>query len=303
MTETSTQNKNFHKTRIAPTPSGFLHFGNILSFAITAFIAKQTGAQILLRIDDIDRLRTNTGYLQDVFDTLNFMEIPWDEGPRNLDEFENSYSQVHRISNYNEAINNLSDNGLIYACNCSRKQLDATNKENDYACSCQIQQIPLLSENVNWRLIADKDAVISAKNIDGSITNSTLSADMHHVVIRKKDGFPSYQLTSVIDDLFYGIDLVVRGQDLWPSTLVQHQLATAIGMNNFNKISFYHHPLLMETPDRKLSKSAGAISILYLRQSGKPAADIYTMIAGMMGINAPVQNWEQLGEMAMRDIK
>ena len=203
------------------------------------------------------------------------------------------------MPNYNEAINNLRDAGFIYACNCSRKQLDVTNNENDYVCGCQIQQIPLLAENVNWCLSANKDAVISVKNIDGSITNNTLPADMHHVVIRKKDGFPSYQLTSVIDDLFYGIDLVIRGKDLWSSTLVQHQLAAALGENKFSKITFYHHPLLMETPDKKLSKSAGATSIRYLRQSGKSAADIYTIIADLMGINGPVTNWNELGEAAL----
>lgn len=301
MNETSIQYPKFNKTRIAPTPSGFLHLGNILSFAVTAVIARETGAKILLRIDDIDRLRTNKEYVQDIFETLNFLQIPWDEGPRNIAEFECHYSQLHRLPQYNKAIGNLRVNGLLYACNCSRKQLDVTYK--DYVCGCQARQIPLSSENVNWRLVADENAIISVKNIDGSITNSALPADMHHVVVRKKDGFPSYQLTSVIDDLFYGIDLVVRGQDLWPSTLVQHQLTATIGINNFNQIAFYHHPLLMETPGKKLSKSAGSTSIRYLRQSGYSAAAIYNTIADTMGINGPIANWQELGEAAFQAIK
>src|SRR5579872_3698555 len=68
---------HFSKTRLAPTPSGFLHLGNVLSFAITAAIAAKTGAKILLRIDDLDRDRVNRDYVQDIFDTLNFLEIPW----------------------------------------------------------------------------------------------------------------------------------------------------------------------------------------------------------------------------------
>jgi glutamyl/glutaminyl-tRNA synthetase len=80
----------FNKTRIAPTPSGYLHLGNVLSFAVTALLAKESGAKILLRIDDLDQARVNKRYLQDIFDTLNFLEIPWHEGPRNLEEFEDS---------------------------------------------------------------------------------------------------------------------------------------------------------------------------------------------------------------------
>ncbi len=89
---------NYKKTRIAPTPSGFLHLGNVLSFSITAALAKKHSAKILLRIDDLDRARANDQYLQDIFDTLNFLEIPWDEGPRNVNEFKNAYSQAHRMA-------------------------------------------------------------------------------------------------------------------------------------------------------------------------------------------------------------
>ncbi|MEO6981295.1 MAG: glutamate--tRNA ligase family protein, partial [Mucilaginibacter sp.] len=103
-----------NKTRIAPTPSGFLHVGNVLSFSITAALARKTGAKILLRIDDIDQARANTEYVQDIFDTLNFLEIPWDEGPRSVKEFEESYSQVHRLNLYNEAFETLRNSGAVY---------------------------------------------------------------------------------------------------------------------------------------------------------------------------------------------
>src|SRR4051794_39214952 len=92
------------KTRFAPTPSGFLHLGNILSFAITAALAAQAKAKILLRIDDFDMQRTNKLYVQDIFDTLNFLEIPWDEGPRNMAEYEEEYSQLHRMDIYRRAL-------------------------------------------------------------------------------------------------------------------------------------------------------------------------------------------------------
>ena len=102
----------YNKTRIAPTPSGFLHLGNVLSFGITAALARKHGAKILLRIDDLDRTRINKQYVQDIFDTLNFLEIPWDEGPRNIKEYEDSYSQLHRMGVYQEALEQLADEKL-----------------------------------------------------------------------------------------------------------------------------------------------------------------------------------------------
>ena len=118
-------------------------------------------------------------------------------------------------------------------------------------------------------LITANNPDIKVKGYNTEIIHTSLPVDMHNFVVKKKDGFPAYQLTSVIDDLFYGIDLVVRGEDLRPSTLVQHVLASAMGKNEFQDITFYHHRLLMETSGEKLSKSAGATSIKYLRESGK----------------------------------
>ena len=119
---------------------------------------------------------------------------------------------------------------------------------------------------------------------------------MHNFIIRKKDGFPAYQLTSVIDDLFYGVDLVVRGLDLWPSTLAQQELAMALGENKFQCIAFYHHTLLTDNTNQKLSKSAGATSVRYLRESGKTPADVYRLIADMLGIQSPISNFFQLAD-------
>jgi glutamyl/glutaminyl-tRNA synthetase len=99
--------QQFNKTRIAPTPSGFLHLGNALSFELTASLAQKTGAKILLRIDDLDRERTNPPYVQDIFDTLNFLNIKWDEGPKDIIEYENSWSQIHRIGLYQNALEQL----------------------------------------------------------------------------------------------------------------------------------------------------------------------------------------------------
>jgi len=285
---------HFNRTRLAPTPSGFLHLGNVLSFALTTALAEKTGAKILLRIDDLDQARVNKLYVQDIFDTLNFLEIPWDEGPRTVKEFEDNYSQLHRMAMYRRSLQQLADEGKVFACTCSRRQLS-----NAEPCTCFNRQIPLTTENASWRLITGGSREPAVKNYDGKVIRTALPSEMHDFVVKKKDGFPAYQLTSVIDDLFYDVDFIVRGEDLWPSTLAQHLLALALGKDNFRNIIFYHHQLLLEEAGKKLSKSAGSTSVKYLRESGKTPADVYQLIASMMGIEDPVANWRQLGEIAV----
>jgi len=288
----------YTQTRIAPTPSGFLHLGNVLSFSITAALAQKHNAKILLRIDDIDRARVIPQYLQDIFDTLNFLEIPWDEGPRNVDEFEKSYSQLHRMPIYMEALEQLREQQQVFVCNCSRKQIrNEDGSYNESLCNCFNERIPLSTANTNWRFITSSDE-ITVKDHPGKDIKATLPAEMHNFIVRKKDGSPAYQLTSVMDDLLYGVDLIVRGEDLWPSTLAQHQLASALGESGFKDIAFYHHPLMMEAPGKKLSKSAGSTSIKYLRENGKNKADVYTLIARMLGNKENISNWEQLAKLA-----
>ena len=283
---------SYTKTRLAPTPSGFLHLGNVLSFAITAYLAKKTGAKILLRIDDLDQARVSDAYLADIFETLNFLNIPWHEGPTNLQAFKELYSQTHRIGLYNQALAELGEAGLVYACACTRSEL---NKPG-FQCPCKNKNIPLQSKEVAWRLFSQDGSPIKLKDISGNYTNCVLPAEMNNFIVRKKDGFPAYQLTSVVDDLFCGVDLIVRGEDLLPSTLAQQALAKAMGKYGFSEIGFYHHPLLKSVTGEKLSKSAGATSVQYLRQHGYKSDDIYQSIASLAGIKTKVANYEQLAE-------
>ena len=289
--------KTFSKTRIAPTPSGFLHLGNILSFAMTARLAHQHNTKILLRVDDLDRPRVNIAYLQDVFDTLNFLEIPWHDGPRNVQEFEESHSQLHRIPLYHDALKQLSDSGRLYACACSRKQLQSNSTTGE--CRCFKKKMPLDAAGVSWRLLTREKTEISVRAYNSPAIHAQLPAEMHNIIVRKKDGNPSYQLTSLIDDLYYGVDLVVRGDDLWPSTLAQQEIAALLGRDEFSRIYFYHHPLITDQSGLKLSKSAGATSVKYLRENGMSASGIFMLIAGLLDANNPAQNWQQLAELFM----
>lgn len=271
--------------------------GNVLSFSITAELARRSGAKILLRIDDIDRVRAGKEYIQDIFDTLNLTEIGWDEGPQNLIEFEAGWSQGYRMRFYEEAIKQLYNNGKIFACHCSRKQMS----DPALKCNCKDRRVALDTPGVSWRLDTGNIGAVNIGAYSGEVISATLPADMENFVVKRRDGLPAYQLTSVIDDLHYGIDLVVRGQDLWYSTVAQHVLAAALGREEFKEITFYHHPLLMEANGRKLSKSTGATSVRYLRGEGKAAADIFRNIAGMVGKPKEVGNWKELAEMVIAE--
>jgi glutamyl/glutaminyl-tRNA synthetase len=289
---------HFNRTRIAPTPSGFLHLGNVLSFVITAAIAEKTNAKILLRIDDLDRERVRNEYVQDIFDTLNFLEIPWHEGPRNFREYETEFSQIRRLDLYNDVLEKLRSSRQVFACTCSRAQIRDINPDEIYPGTCRDKGISLDANDVSWRLRADGAKEIAINTLDDRTIKTELPATMQDFIVRKKDSYPAYQLASVVDDLHFGVDLVVRGEDLYASTLAQAHLAIVLHGDAFQKVTFYHHPLLTTLSGKKLSKSAGDTSIRYLREQGKKPSDVYTEIAGMLGFEENVKDWRKLAEIA-----
>ncbi|RFZ84256.1 tRNA glutamyl-Q synthetase [Mucilaginibacter terrenus] len=268
----------FQRTRIAPTPSGYLHLGNAYSFALTASIARKYGAKVLLRIDDLDRERVNPLYVQDVFDTLNFLGIEWDEGPRNMTEYQEQYSQIYRMDSYRGMLAKLQDLKAVFACTCSRAQVLAASPSGIYPGTCRHKNIPLDSPGVTWRLDTSKEETLHVFSPDGKHKEAMLPGAMQYFVVRKKDGFPAYQLASLADDVHFGIDLIVRGADLWDSTLAQLYLARILGLREFEQVRFHHHSLKLAPNGQKLSKSAGDTSIQFLRRNGMTADEIYRSI-------------------------
>ncbi len=267
------------RTRIAPTPSGYLHLGNVLSFAITAALAKQSGARIMLRIDDLDRERVRPDYVADIFDTLTYLHIPWDEGPVDYRAYAATYSQMHRLDLYQHALEQLRVRGMVYACDCSRTLIQRLHPNGIYTGRCKHRGLPLDGDGYCWRIDTDQ---------------ADLPEGMRHFVVRKKDGMPAYQLASVVDDMHFGVDLVVRGQDLSDSTRAQVFLADALGYKRFRNIAFVHHTLLKAGTGEKLSKSAGATSVHHLRSKGYSSEDIYRAIGEMAGLARRISSWEDL---------
>jgi len=281
--------KHYRLTRYAPTPSGYLHLGNIASFVVTAGLAERFGSAILLRIDDLDRERFRREYLDDLFETLRFLDLPWHIGPRDSDDFERNYSQLNRLEQYTQHLDCLISNNLVFACTCSRTQ---TGREG---CSgrCRDAGIPLDKPGVAWRLtdlFKPEDQSVKLFTLNHSETTATIPPHLFPLQVRRKNSRPSYRLASVSDDVRFGVDLVVRGADLYDSTLGQLVLAEALGLETFGQTAFVHHPLLTDTKGHKLSKTAGAVSVAALRREGAGRGAIYTRVLELAGLSVEVSD-------------
>jgi glutamyl/glutaminyl-tRNA synthetase len=283
---------NFKLTRFAPTPSGFLHLGNLYSFLVTKVLAEKHGAKIILRIDDLDQERYREEYVQDIFDTLDFMELSYELGPKNLQEFQNEWSQVHRMEQYQPALEELSEKKLVFACDCSRKKIQEMDSSGYYLGHCQDRRIPLDRKEVAWRFNALETDFVKLKSYPNQLNTSlVLPTDIAFSILRKKDLQPAYQLTSLIDDLLFGVDLIVRGQDLYSSSLAQLALAEKLSKSEFQNITFFHHPVLKGPKKKKLSKSDGSTSIRTIRESGKKLKDVYKTLGEYLG-NPEIKDFE-----------
>jgi glutamyl/glutaminyl-tRNA synthetase len=243
--------------RIAPTPSGYLHAGNVANFLINAFLAGEDG-ELLLRIDDLDNSRFREAYLEDIFRVLEHVGLRWTRGPRDAPDFHAHWSQQHRMPEYERVLAVLRNHPLVFACPCSRRELS----EGGHAHNCLSGSISLDTVGVAWRVNTREISPQTIENpLGGKPFVIDLQAEVPDFVIRKKNQLPSYQTGSVVDDLHFGVTHVARGEDLLPSTAAQMVLADLMGQSaSFATIEFLHHPLMLGPDGKKLSKSAGARS-------------------------------------------
>ena len=286
----------FAQTRIAPTPSGYLHLGNAYSFLLTKALAKKHGTKILLRIDDLDRDRYRPEYVEDIFATLDFLEIKIDQGPKNSKEMESTWSQVHRLPIYTESLAQLEQSKLTFSCTCTRSQILQIDPRGIYLGQCLDRRMPLNKHESAWRINTLDADFLDYIAYPATPKSALIPEEASCYVVRKKDLLPAYQLSSLLDDLHFGVDLIVRGQDLFPSTLAQLDLARILGKEEFAKTTFYHHALLKGPDQSKLSKSAGAYSIRQLRQDGKTLADLFQLLGQSLGLNHELRSFEDFEE-------
>lgn len=279
----------FNRTRVAPTPSGYLHPGNAFAFALTAGLAQRYGARLMLRIDDMDRERVQPHFIADIFESLHFLQINPVEGPADVVEFEEHFSQRLRLPLYNAALAELAKKGLVYACRCSRSEA-----VNGCARHCRETALPLDQPGLSWRLSTPESLTLKMKCLGEPDQQISLPETMHDFVVRRKDGYPAYQLCSLIDDLHFEVDLIVRGNDLLPSTAAQLFLAERLGLTAFAEVTFFHHELLLNAEGAKLSKSAGDTSLQHLRAQGMSTHGLYNTLAHLAGIPTPVHSYADI---------
>lgn len=276
------------RSRIAPTPSGWLHIGNACAFVWTWLWVKKLGGKLLLRIDDLDEERKRAEYVADIFYTLDWLQIEVDEGPSGPDEFERTYAQRHRMDDYLRALTRLQDQGMVYACTCSRTDIRAIRQDGIYPGTCRNREIPLTQDAAAWRVRVPQHALLRWQ--DGWMGPQSLRLDqqMGDFVVRRKDGLPAYQVASLVDDGHWHINLVVRGEDLLDSTAAQLFLAPYAGYPAFQSVSFIHHPLITDREGTKLSKSLGGYAVARLRNKGQTSASFYRWLGRRMGLACPV---------------
>ena len=233
-------------SRLAPTPSGFLHLGNAVNFVLTWLLTRQAGGTLHLRIDDLDRARLRPAYLDNIFRVIDWLGIDYDHGPSGPDDFLRHFSQLFYLPDYNRVLRRLAlVPGLVQASQRTRTGGPEA-------------AISLATPGAAWRARVATGSEISFADGWQGETQVPLGALMPDFVIRKKDGVAAYQVASVVDDLRLGTNLIVRGLDLQPSTAAQLWLATQLsetGGFNALRVQFSHHPLLTNAAGQKLSKS------------------------------------------------
>ena len=280
------------RTRIAPTPSGYLHIGNAFSFLLTWLHARSQDGTIFLRIDDLDATRTRAEYVDDIFRSLEWLGLDFDEGPQGPDEFANRFSQKHRLGDYRKSLQALRSSSEIFACLCSRRSIQQRTEDGLHPAACRQREISFDVEKVAWR-IPTSGAAVTWDDVGSVRRHVDIHQTMRDFVIRKKDGMPAYQIASIVDDHTFKINYVVRGEDLIPSSGAQKWLASKLGLSFASDVSLLHHPLLHDDLGRKLSKSSDATSLRAMRTLHKSPAIIYQQLAQWLGIQERVSNSEE----------
>ena len=250
--------------RLAPTPSGYLHTGNALNFILNWLAARHNNGRLLLRIDDLDAERKRPAYVQDVSDSLEWLGLDWDEGPRSVSDFENNWSQHLRMSLYYKQLEKLRATGLLFACRKSRS--DLAPYQGKYPAAFRNQGLSLDDPDVAWRIATPPDF------------------PMPDFVVRRRVGIPAYQVASMVDDVHFGVTHAIRGLDLEPSTQAQQWLASCIDDTDFLKIKFLHHPLLLDASGEKMSKSAGSASLQAQRTAGTSPESVFQQCMAVLGL-------------------
>ena len=190
------------------------------------------------------------------------------------------------------ALKEIREAGLLYACSCSRKQYFSKSKNGQYPGTCREKKLDFDQPGMAWRFRSETE--ISPDDTDRLKVpqEENQFPFLGDAIMRRKDGLPSYQIASLVDDLKNQSSLIVRGMDLFPSTHFQISVAEKMVWQEFKEILFVHHPLLKDSFGKKLSKSEAALSLKTLRKEKSKPVFIYRGVA--RSLDLPVDEIEDL---------
>ncbi len=262
-----------YRGRLAPTPSGLLHLGHARTFWVAQQRARLHHGQLLYRNEDLDQARCKHEFAEAAIEDLRWLGLEWDSAPLN---------QSDRLPYYQNAFNKLREDGHLFPCACSRRDIrEATTaphaEDGDpiYPGTCRTQNPSTISHqpstDLNWRFRVPAGEPI--KFVDGRLGTQHFVAgrDFGDFPVWQKNGIPAYQLAVVVDDAAMGITEVVRGADLLVSTARQLLLYRALGLA---APAFYHCELVCDEKGDRLAKRHTAKSLRALREAGRTPEDL-----------------------------
>ena len=245
-------NQEIYIGRFAPSPSGPLHFGSLLAATASYLQAKHNNGQWRVRIDDIDPPREVKGSAKEILETLERYKFEWDQDP---------LYQSTRIQAYRNALEALSKKELIYACSCSRKDLQDDPQKSAlgtrYPGTCADKKLDIKNTEYNLRIrLPNKNIGFNDEHFGMQTHN--LYKETGDFVIHRKFDLPSYALATTVDDAYQKVSEVVRGEDLLAFTPMQIYLCDAL---RIPVPSFFHIPIIANQQGQKLSKQTKAQAI------------------------------------------
>jgi glutamyl-tRNA synthetase len=261
--------------RFAPSPSGELHVGNLRTAILAWLFARSTGRRFLLRVEDLDRARA--GAEADQLRDLAAVGVTWDGAV---------VRQTDREPLYTAAIGKLAAAGLTYECFCTRREIQEAPSaphapQGAYPGTCRGLSTAELEFKRSTRPAAIRLRSSVAEWTVEDVLHGTFTGVVDDFVLRRNDGVTAYNLAVVVDDAEQGIDQVVRGDDLLPSTPRQAYLASVLNM----PIPEYAHvPLVVNADGARLAKRDGAVTLDDLAAVGLPAKAVRRTILESLGL-------------------
>jgi glutamyl-tRNA synthetase len=280
----STTRNQRYRGRLAPSPTGLLHVGHASTFWTAYLRAMQHAGVLVLRNEDLDPQRSRAEYAQAMLEDLTWLGVEWQEGPDRGGRF-TPYEQSRRRNLYLATWRKLRDDGFIYPCTCSRRELagaaNAPNEVDDepiYPGRCREKMGQGLQYDapagVNWRFRVPDGESVEFEDLRQGQQRFTAGRDFGDFVVWRRDAVPAYQLAVVADDAAMEITEIVRGADLLKSTARQLLLIRALGAPI---PAYYHCELVCDASGVRLAKRNDALSLHQLRRSGCSPREVLEM--------------------------